>query len=78
MSTFEFRHSDQIDGPIIARIEADNEREARAALRDMIHSRKLSAREIIELSQRGLAIIDAKTGQAIGGEPAEAEAEVAE
>lgn len=71
MSTFEFRHSDAEHGPVIARIEADNEREARTALRDMIHVRKLSAREIIELSQRGLAILDANTGLVIGGEQGE-------
>jgi hypothetical protein len=66
MSTFEFRHSDPEKGPVIARIEAENEREARAFLRTRIHARKMSAREIIELSRRDQAIFDAKTGEVIG------------
>lgn len=68
MSTFEFRAHDQIDGHVIARVEAKNERAARAYVSEQIFVRKLSAREIIETSQRGLAIIDAETGKVIGGE----------
>jgi hypothetical protein len=68
MSTFQFTAHDPEHGHTIARIEADNEREARGALKSMIFCRKLSAHEIIQASQRGLAIVDAKTGKVIGGD----------
>jgi hypothetical protein len=71
MSTFEFTAHHPEHGHVLARIEADNEREARKALRDTIFCRKLSAREIIELSRQGFGIIDAKTGRAIGAESCE-------
>lgn len=71
MSTFLFTAHDPEHGHTIARIEADNEREARGALKSMIFCRKLSAHEIIQASQRGLAIVDAKTGKVIGSEESE-------
>src|SRR3546814_5731514 len=64
MSTvFEFTYS---DGPVIARVEAANEREARAHLRETITARKLPVSEVIALAQSGKAIMSAKTGAALG------------
>src|SRR3546814_21093803 len=69
MSTvFEFTYS---DGPVIARVEAANEREARAHLRETITARKLPVSEVIALAQSGKAIMSAKTGAALGGESAQ-------
>lgn len=68
MSTFEFKAHHPEHGHVIQRVEADNEREARAYVKTQLFCRKLTAREIIEVSQRGLAIVDAKTGQVIGVE----------
>src|SRR3546814_3739996 len=64
MSTvFEFTYA---DGPVIARVEAANEREARAHLRETITARKLPVVEVIGLAQSGTAIVSAETGQEIG------------
>lgn len=68
MSIFEFRANDKDDGYCIARVEADNKREAQAYVRGQLFVRELSYRETIEAAQRGLAIVDAKTGKVIGGE----------
>ena len=64
MSTHEFTYA----GQVIARVEADNKREATAYLKGAIESRELTSREIVALSQSGKGIVDAKTGQVIGGE----------
>lgn len=78
MSTFEFKCHHPEHGHVIARVESDNEREARAYVKTQIFCRKLSAREIIEVSQRGLAIVDAKTGEVIGRDVPEDDPDTAE
>lgn len=66
MSTvFEFTYA---DGPVIARVEAANERAARAHLREAIKARKLPVSEVIALAQSGKAIVSADTGVAVGAE----------
>lgn len=65
MSTFEFRANDPVEGFCIARIEADTEREARAAVKELIFVRKLDVREVIAAVQAGRPITDAKTGNVI-------------
>lgn len=69
MPVFEFRAHHPEHGPTIARIEADDVRKARGALKNLIFERRMSTQEVIKAAQHGYAIIDAETGQTIRTEP---------
>lgn len=57
-------------GHVIARVEADNEREARKLAKADIYVRKLSAREVSDLTAAGKAIAWKEPAAASEGEQA--------
>lgn len=61
MHAFEITFNDQST----CRVQADNLTETRKYAQGLITIRKLNMGEVIDLTRRGLAITDAKTGQVI-------------
>jgi hypothetical protein len=57
-------------GHVIARVEADNEREARKLAKAEIYVRKLSAREVSDLTAAGKAITWKEPAAAAEGQQA--------
>lgn len=69
---YEVKVHDPEHGHVVARIEADNEREARTLAKAEIFVRKLSAREVSDLTAAGKAIRWKDGGTNLVGEGAQA------
>lgn len=65
MTAFAIHANHPEHGYVVARVEADNKREAMTYAKAQLSIREMSVAEVVSCTKRGIAIVDAKTGQLV-------------